>query len=100
MANKKRLNAVVYVDNVAYGPDDDVPADVAKQIGDHAWTTDADDEETTSSVAYADWSKAKLKAEIKKRNADRAEAERIDDDGAEGDLALRLAADDVSNAGA
>ena len=34
----RRLIAYVHVDGVAYGPDSKVPADVAKKIGDHAWT--------------------------------------------------------------
>lgn len=38
----RRLIAYVHVDGVAYGPDSKVPADVAKRIGDHAWT-DADE---------------------------------------------------------
>lgn len=33
----RRLIAYVHVNGVAYGPDDDVPAEVAKRIGDHAW---------------------------------------------------------------
>ncbi|MFF2189244.1 hypothetical protein [Streptomyces sp. NPDC058155] len=33
----KRLIAYVHVDGVAYGPDDEIPAKVAKRIGDHAW---------------------------------------------------------------
>ncbi|MGA5489566.1 hypothetical protein ACPCK1_17640 [Streptomyces pseudogriseolus] len=37
----RRLIAYVHVDGKAYGPDSDVPADVAKRIGAHAWT-DAD----------------------------------------------------------
>lgn len=28
-----------------YGPDDKVPADVAKEIGDHAWTDDDGDDD-------------------------------------------------------
>lgn len=32
-----RLIAYVHVDGVAYGPDDTVPAAVAKRIGSHAW---------------------------------------------------------------
>ena len=39
----RRLIAYVHVDGVAYGPDSKVPADVAKRIGDHAWTTDSDE---------------------------------------------------------
>ncbi|EST22776.1 hypothetical protein [Streptomyces niveus] len=34
----KRLIAYVHVGGVAYGPNDEVPPDVAKRIGDHAWT--------------------------------------------------------------
>ncbi|WP_406459733.1 hypothetical protein OH768_33675 [Streptomyces sp. NBC_01622] len=37
----RRLIAYVHVDGKAYGPDSEVPAAVAKRIGDHAWT-DAD----------------------------------------------------------
>jgi hypothetical protein len=33
----RRLIAYVHVDGVAYGPDDEVPAAVAKRIGAHAW---------------------------------------------------------------
>lgn len=33
----RRLRTYVHVAGVAYGPDDEVPAAVAKQIGDHAW---------------------------------------------------------------
>ncbi|MEU2740224.1 hypothetical protein ABZ656_33925 [Streptomyces sp. NPDC007095] len=40
----RRLIAYVHVDGVAYGPDSKVPAAVAKQIGDHAWT-DADQDD-------------------------------------------------------
>ncbi|CAL9592477.1 hypothetical protein SUDANB1_05253 [Streptomyces sp. enrichment culture] len=38
----RRLNSYVHVDGVAYGPDDDVPAEVASRIGAHAWTDDSD----------------------------------------------------------
>lgn len=38
----KRLNTHVHVDGVAYGPDDEVPADVAKKItADGVWQEDA-----------------------------------------------------------
>ena len=36
----RRLIGYVHVDGIAYGPDDDVPAKVAKRIGDHAWVDD------------------------------------------------------------
>lgn len=35
----RRLRAYVHVDGTAYGPGDDVPDEVAKRIGDHAWET-------------------------------------------------------------
>ncbi|MEU0992002.1 hypothetical protein [Streptomyces sp. NPDC005953] len=35
--SERRLIAYVHVDGVAYGPDDEIPAAVAKMIGDHAW---------------------------------------------------------------
>lgn len=38
----RRLNTYVHVDGTAYGPDDDVPAEVAERIGDHAWADDSD----------------------------------------------------------
>ncbi|MFI1467642.1 hypothetical protein [Streptomyces wuyuanensis] len=34
----RRLIAYVHVDGKAYGPGDQVPAAVAKRIGEHAWT--------------------------------------------------------------
>ncbi|SFK73178.1 hypothetical protein [Streptomyces pini] len=40
----RRLRSYVHVDGTAYGPDSEVPAEVAKRIGDHAWEgTSADD---------------------------------------------------------
>lgn len=33
----RRLNTFVHVDGVPYGPEDDVPAKVARRIGAHAW---------------------------------------------------------------
>lgn len=39
----RRLKTFVHVGGTAYGPDDDVPADVAEQIGDHAWADDSDE---------------------------------------------------------
>ncbi|WP_125262320.1 hypothetical protein [Streptomyces alboflavus] len=38
----RRLIAHVYVDGIAYGPDDEVPAAVARRIGAHAWTSGED----------------------------------------------------------
>ncbi|MFE5658370.1 hypothetical protein ACFQ9H_19535 [Streptomyces sp. NPDC056517] len=39
----RRLIAYVHVDGQAYGPGDDVPAEVAERIGAHAWADDSDD---------------------------------------------------------
>lgn len=38
----RRLIAHVHIDGVTYGPGSTVPPKVAKRIGDHAWTSDAD----------------------------------------------------------
>ncbi len=43
MSRRRRLNAYVHVDGVAYGPDDTVPAEVAARIGEHAWAKSTDD---------------------------------------------------------
>lgn len=49
----KRLNNTVHVyvpeigDYVIYGPDDEVPAEHAELIGDHAWVDDSDDDGDT-----------------------------------------------------
>ncbi|WP_327162105.1 hypothetical protein [Streptomyces zaomyceticus] len=40
----RRLIAYVHVDGQAYGPGDDVPAEVAERIGAHAWADDTDGE--------------------------------------------------------
>ncbi|MFD3517710.1 hypothetical protein [Streptomyces sp. NPDC058657] len=41
----RRLIGYVHVGGRAYGPDDEVPADVARRIGDHAWQDRADVED-------------------------------------------------------
>ncbi|GGX01941.1 hypothetical protein [Streptomyces chryseus] len=38
----RRLNTFVHVGGEAYGPGDEVPAEIAEQIGDHAWADTAD----------------------------------------------------------
>jgi hypothetical protein len=38
----RRLSTFVHVDGVAYGPDSEVPPEVAERIGDHAWVDDSD----------------------------------------------------------
>lgn len=44
----RRLNSYVHVQDetggyAVFGPDDDVPEEMASKIGDHAWVTDSDD---------------------------------------------------------
>lgn len=41
----RRLNTFVHVDGVPYGPDDEVPAAVARRIGAHAWADTSDVED-------------------------------------------------------
>ncbi|MGW2708070.1 hypothetical protein ACWC4J_03605 [Streptomyces sp. NPDC001356] len=52
----RRLRTFVHVDGNAYGPDSEVPPEVAEQIGDHAWEDDADqgDDGEPGDVGYAD----------------------------------------------
>lgn len=51
----RRLNTFVTVDGQWYGPDDDVPAEVAKRIGDHAWDDGGDqDDGDEPTVGYTD----------------------------------------------
>ncbi|HEY8985440.1 MAG TPA: hypothetical protein VIU15_38450 [Streptomyces sp.] len=40
--NGRRLIGYVHVDGAVYGPDDTVPPQAARQIGDHAWTDTAE----------------------------------------------------------
>lgn len=50
----RRLSSTVHVfdpeqgDYVVYGPNDDVPANHAKLIGDHAWASDSDADDAGS----------------------------------------------------
>ncbi|MFD5838219.1 hypothetical protein ACFWHV_32420 [Streptomyces collinus] len=51
----RRLRTFVHVDGTAYGPDDDVPAKVAEQIGGHAWEDDSDqDGDEPAAVGFED----------------------------------------------
>ncbi|MEW1867040.1 hypothetical protein AB0420_02380 [Streptomyces caelestis] len=50
----RRLRTYVHVDGTAYGPGDDVPAEVAERIGDHAWETDGDQDDGEPTVGYTD----------------------------------------------
>jgi hypothetical protein len=50
----RRLRTYVHVDGTAYGPDDDVPAEVAERIGEHAWTDDSDQGDAEPTVGFTD----------------------------------------------
>lgn len=50
----RRLNAFVMVDGEWYGPDSEVPADVAKRIGAHAWTDSDQDGGELAEVGFVD----------------------------------------------
>jgi hypothetical protein len=51
----RRLTTFVHVGGNVYGPDDDVPADVAARIGDHAWESDDDqDGDEPAAVGFDD----------------------------------------------
>lgn len=111
MSGRKRLTSFVHVAGRVYGPDDDVPADVAKLITNpKAWgeaaadTIEAepepdgrsDGEETTGQVVgYSESTVKELRAEIDARNTDRDEDDQIVPDGKnKPDLVAALQADD------
>lgn len=50
----RRLNTFVTVDGEWYGPDDDVPDDVAKRIGDHAWDDGDQGDDEPADVGFVD----------------------------------------------
>ncbi|MEV6836773.1 hypothetical protein AB0N17_20075 [Streptomyces sp. NPDC051133] len=50
----RRLRAYVHVDGVPYGPDSEVPADVAKRIGDHAWSDGTSSAEASTPTGAGD----------------------------------------------
>jgi len=52
----RRLKTFVHVGGDAYGPDDEVPAEVAERIGDHAWEDDSEvrGEDGPDTVGFAD----------------------------------------------
>lgn len=51
----RRLRTFVHVDGTPYGPDDEVPAEVAEKIGDHAWEDDSDqDGDEPAEVGFED----------------------------------------------
>lgn len=50
----RRLNTYVHVGGEWYGPDSEVPADVAKRIGAHAWTDGDQDGGEPAEVGFVD----------------------------------------------
>jgi hypothetical protein len=101
----KKLNANVAVDGTWYGPDypdAKVSADVAKRIENpNVWESAEDGgdgrallEGQESPDSYVGVKASVLKAEIKRRNADRDDADKIQASGSEADLAAALLADD------
>ncbi|MFF7171094.1 hypothetical protein [Streptomyces pseudovenezuelae] len=52
----RRLKTFVHVGGNAYGPDDEVPAEVAERIGDHAWQDDSEapGEDEPEAVGFTD----------------------------------------------
>jgi hypothetical protein len=50
----RRLHSYVHVDGVAYGPDDEVPAEVANRIGAHAWQDSGQSEDGPGTVGFDD----------------------------------------------
>lgn len=85
----RQLAFTVYVDGVAYGPDSDVPAEVAKRIDNPgAWASEGDGSE-------GDMTKAELQAEIDARNEARDDADKISRNGNKAELQAALAADDA-----
>lgn len=103
MSNSKKLATFVHVDGQAYGPDDKVPADVAKRIvNPKAWADGSapdDSDDSGDSTPVKPPTKAEMLAEIEKRNADRSDEDKIVPAGEKNaDLAAALKADDEKSA--
>jgi hypothetical protein len=107
MSKQRKLATYVHVDGAVYGPDDDVPADVAKQITNpKAWADGKSDSASGDDGGSSDAAKAiddmngkELKAEIAKRNEGRADDVKIAPESQKNDdLLAALKADDALNA--
>lgn len=98
--SKRKLATYVHVNGTVYGPDDDVPADVAKEITNpKAWADGAASEEPTGPKAVADMNGNELKDEIARRNEGRDEESQIKPASKKkDDLLAALVADDAANA--
>lgn len=93
MSENRKLVTTVYVGGVAYGPDSDVPSDVAELITNpKAW---GDDPSTADRATNKPPTKAEMKAEIDRRNADRDDEHKIvPASDKNDDLAAAIKADD------
>lgn len=82
---------------VWFGPDSaDVPGWATKQMGDHCFVDG--ERPDTADEGYGSWKVAALKAEVDKRNANRAEGDEIDpESGKKADLVAALEADDTAH---
>lgn len=88
-----KLAAYVDVDGVWYGPDSDVPADVAKRIDNpKAWAEAPKSDEGP----YAGLKVGDLKAEIERRNEGREDEAKLPASGNKAELLAVLVADDAS----
>lgn len=69
---KKKLAGYVHVNGQAYGPEDDLPKDVAEQVTNpKAWASSADDSDDGSvPLAYEDMETPQLKATAKERGVE------------------------------
>ena len=90
MSKTRKLATYVRVDGTAYGPNDDVPADVAKQITNpKAWADGSADSDDAGDGAksYSSMNKGELEAEIAERG--------LDASGTKPELIAALEADDA-----
>jgi hypothetical protein len=96
--SKRKLAAYVHVDGTVYGPGDDVPADVAKQITNpKAWGEGSDDDgDGDDGPSYKSMKVDELKAEIDQRNTDRDDDAKLSTEGNKADLVKVLTDDDAS----
>lgn len=95
----RKLATYVHIDGVAYGPNDDVPADVAKKITNpKAWAdgkgSKADGDAPPASID--DMNAKELKAEIDRRNEGRDDDAKLSKSGKNADLLAALKADDAA----
>lgn len=87
----KKLATYVHVNGEVYGPDDKVPADVAKQITNpKAWADGSAPDDDSGSASYSSLKKDELEAEVASRG--------LDVSGTKAELVAALEAHDAENA--